>query len=182
VLDKVGGVADDAWHQHLAGRQLRLLPHAPLIFVSDVACLEGIGPRPHLEDQIDDVLERQVVGMRPVPAVPAQVVAHLLLGNADESVVDGIDAQPGESAIGLDRWFRLQHVPPVGQAGVVDLQYEPRHHHRPIFLAQCIGQSEQELFLGLVVFIEDKMAEPAGCEHRDERLLDLGTRAFDRGF
>ena len=43
------------------------------MLVSDVACLEGIGLRPHLEDQIDDVLERQVVGMRPVPAALAQV-------------------------------------------------------------------------------------------------------------
>jgi hypothetical protein len=27
------------------------------------------------------VLERQVVGVRPMPAAPAQVVAHLLLGD-----------------------------------------------------------------------------------------------------
>ena len=93
----------------LAGRQLCLLPHAPFMLVSDVACLEGIGLRPHLQDQIDDVLERQVVGVRPMPAAPAQVVAHLLLGNADKRVVDGIDAQPGEFAVGLDRRFGLQH-------------------------------------------------------------------------
>jgi hypothetical protein len=38
------------------------------------------------------VLQRQVVGVRPVPAAPAQVVAHPLFGNADKRVVDGIDA------------------------------------------------------------------------------------------
>src|SRR6516165_11217966 len=37
--------------------------------------LEGIGLRLDLEDQIDDVFERQVIGVRPVPAAPAQVVA-----------------------------------------------------------------------------------------------------------
>ena len=181
MFDKVGSVADDARHQHLARRQLRLLPHAPLMLVPHVAGLEGIGLRLHLEYQVDDVLERQVVGVRPMPAAPAQVVAHLLLGNADKRVVDGIDAQPGKFTIGLDRRFRLQHVPPVGQAGVVDLQYEPCRHHRPIFLAQGVGQSEQELFLGLVVFIEDEVVEPARCEHRDERLLDGGARALNRG-
>ena len=36
----------------------------------DVAGLEGIGLRLHLKDQIDDVLKRQVVGVRSVPAVP----------------------------------------------------------------------------------------------------------------
>ena len=45
VFDKVGGTADDTWHQHLAWRQLRLLPHAPLMLVAHVAGLEGIGLR-----------------------------------------------------------------------------------------------------------------------------------------
>ena len=36
VFDKVGGMADDTWHQHLAGRQLCLLQHAPLMLVSHV--------------------------------------------------------------------------------------------------------------------------------------------------
>ena len=63
VFDKVGGMADDAGHQHLARRQLCLLPHAPLMLVPHVGGLEGIGLRLHLDDQIDDVLERQVVGV-----------------------------------------------------------------------------------------------------------------------
>src|SRR6516165_9875972 len=46
VFDEVGGMADDAWHQHLARRQLRLLPHAPLMLVAHVAGLEGISLRP----------------------------------------------------------------------------------------------------------------------------------------
>jgi hypothetical protein len=89
VFDKVGGVAHDTRHQHLARWQLRLLPHTPLMLVPHVAGLEGIGLRPDIEDQVDDVLKRQVMGVRPVPAAPTQVVAHLLLGNADKRVVDG---------------------------------------------------------------------------------------------
>jgi len=91
MLDKVGGMADDTWHQHVARRQLRLLPHAPLMLVPHVARLEGIGLRLHLEDQVDDGSSgRSRVCM---PAAPAQVVTRLLLGNADKRVVDGIDAQ-----------------------------------------------------------------------------------------
>ena len=115
-----------------------------------------------------------------MPAAPTQVIAHALLGNAGERVVDGIDAPPGELAIGRDRGFGLQHVPPVGQARVIDLQDETGRHHRPVFLAQCVGQGEQEFVLGLVVFVEDEVVEPAGRQNRDERLLDRRTRVPDR--
>ena len=65
MFDKVGGMADDARHQHLARWEFCLLPYAPLMLVPHVGSLEGIGLRLHLEDQVDDVLERQVVGVRP---------------------------------------------------------------------------------------------------------------------
>jgi hypothetical protein len=84
------------------------------VLVPHIGGLEGIGLRPHREDEIDDVLERQIMGVRAMPAAPAQMIAHALLGNAGERVVDGIDTQPGELAIGRDRGFGLQHVPPVG--------------------------------------------------------------------
>ena len=49
-----------------------------------------------------------------------------------------------------------------------------------VFLAQRVGQREQEFVLGLVVFVEDEVVEPAGRQHRDERFLDRRTRALDR--
>ena len=42
VLDEFGGMADDTRHQHLARRQLRGLPDAPLMLVPHVGGLEGI--------------------------------------------------------------------------------------------------------------------------------------------
>ena len=62
---------------------------------------------------------------------------------------------------GIIRGFRLQHIPPVGEAGVVDLQDKPGRHHRAIFLMHRVGQGEQEFLLGRVVFVEDEMVEPA---------------------
>ena len=43
----------------------------------------------------------RVVGVRPVPAAPAQVIAHPLLGNADKRVIDGIDAMEADAQIRL---------------------------------------------------------------------------------
>ena len=62
VLDEVGGVADHTRHQHLARRQFRLLPYPPLVLVPHIGSLERISLRLHVEDQIDDVLERQIMG------------------------------------------------------------------------------------------------------------------------
>ena len=82
MLDNVGGVADHARHDDLAGRQLDVLPDCPFVLVTDVAGLETVGLCAHLEHEIDDLLERQVVRVRAVPAAPAEVVAHAILGDA----------------------------------------------------------------------------------------------------
>jgi hypothetical protein len=57
---------------------------------------------------------------------------------------------------------------------------KPAATNRPVFLAQRVGEGEQEFVFGLVVFVKDEMVEPTGCQYRDERLLDRGSRAFDR--
>ena len=64
VLDKVGSVADDARHQHLAGRQIRLLPDAPLVLVSDIAG-SGVGTR--------DGLSRNSLDARRAPSTSARI-------------------------------------------------------------------------------------------------------------
>src|SRR5580658_3664702 len=80
MLDDVGGVADNAWDQDLAVGQLGVPPDLPLVLVADIAGLDRERPGPDLQQHIDDVLEGQVGGMRPVPAAPADVIADLLFG------------------------------------------------------------------------------------------------------
>jgi len=69
-------MADNARHQHLARRQPCVLPHS--CSCRTLAGLEGGSLRLHLEDHLDDVLERQFVGARAKPAAPAQMIAHPL--------------------------------------------------------------------------------------------------------
>src|SRR5215470_14047550 len=148
-------------HQYLAGRHLDRLPGPPFVLMSHVAGLEGIGLRLNRENQIDDVFQRQVVSMRTVPAAPTEVVTHLLFRNADERVIDCFGAQLGELAVLFHGRLGLDHVPPVGKARIVDLQHETRRNHRAVFFAHGLSQGEQKLFIGVVVFIENKMVEPA---------------------
>src|SRR5262245_13660463 len=126
MLDEVSRMTYDTRHQYLAGRHLDHLPGSPLVLMSHVAGLEGIGLRLNRENQIDDVFQRQVVSMRTVPAAPTKVVTHLLFRNADERVIDCFGAQLGELAVLFHGRLGLDHVPPVGKARIVDLQHESR--------------------------------------------------------
>src|SRR5262249_50104016 len=139
MLDEVGRMTYDTRHQYLAGRHLDRLPGSPFVLMSHVAGLEGIGLRLNRENQIDDVFQRQVVGMRTVPAAPTEVVTHLLFRNADERVINCFDAQLGELAVLFDGRLGLDHVPPVGKARIVDLQHESCRNHRAVFFAHALS-------------------------------------------
>src|SRR5581483_10331305 len=52
VLHDVRVVADHAGDKDLAVRQLRVLPHLPLMVVSRVSGLDGVGLRLYLEDNV----------------------------------------------------------------------------------------------------------------------------------
>ena len=91
VLDDVSGVADDARDQDFPVGQLNGLPDFPLVLVPDVASLDRVSANANLKQDVDDVPERQVGGMRPVPAAPADVVADPILGQTAQRVVEGFD-------------------------------------------------------------------------------------------
>jgi hypothetical protein len=80
-------VRDDAGDQQLAVRQLRLLPHPPLVLVPRVAGLEGIGAGVDAEHNVDDVLQIEVVHPRTHIDAVTGVIAHPLGRDAGERVV-----------------------------------------------------------------------------------------------
>ena len=80
VLDDVGGVADDARDQDFSVGQLDVSPDFPLVLVPDVAGLDRVSANANLKQDVDDVPEWQIGGMRPVPAAPAYVAADPILG------------------------------------------------------------------------------------------------------
>src|SRR5215469_9959558 len=79
VLDQVRGVRDDAGNQDLAVRQLDVLPQVVLVLVPRVGRFNQVGTGLDLEHDVHDVRERDVVGVRAVPAAPAQVVSDAVL-------------------------------------------------------------------------------------------------------
>ncbi len=78
----------------LPGRELCTFPHAPLMGVTRIGGLEGIMADSHLQHEIDDLFERHVESMRPVPAAPANVIARekrveMIVGDHDDDFGDG---------------------------------------------------------------------------------------------
>src|SRR5262245_38080387 len=65
--------------------------YTPLVRVAWLGRFDGIRPGPDSQHEVDDVAQAEVVEMRSLPAPPAEVIAHAVLGNAGQGVVQGVD-------------------------------------------------------------------------------------------
>ena len=93
MLDHVGGVADDAGDEHFVLRQLDVFPDPPFVLVARIGAFDDEGADIHAEDEIDDVFERHVGGVRPGPTAPADVIADAVRRQAFDRVVEHLDLQ-----------------------------------------------------------------------------------------
>ena len=84
MFDDVGGMTDDAGHQRLAFRPAGAPPYFPFVFVPRVGGLQGVAPRVHLQHEIDDVAERDVVLVGTVP-LPQHTCRRTISGGTPDS-------------------------------------------------------------------------------------------------
>ena len=174
MLDDVRRVADDARGERLAGRQVDVLPDAPLVLVARVGVLVEVGAGVDLEHELQDVAQRDVVGVRSVPAAPADVVADLVLRNPLERVVERGDARLGPRPVVVHRAGGHEDVVHERDVGVVDLEVEPRVDDRPVLLGQGVGDAEQRGLLGSVVLVDEARKAGGGRDDGQEALLRPG--------
>ena len=92
MLDQVRCVAYDPGDKQLAIGQFRFFPDPPFMLVADVAGFNRVDACVNAEHQVDDVPQRNVGGVRAVPASPANVVADAILRQPAERMIDGINA------------------------------------------------------------------------------------------
>src|ERR1700704_141166 len=55
MFHHIGGMADDAWNERLAGGQFHILPDLPFVLVSRIGALDHIGADVDAQDEIDNV-------------------------------------------------------------------------------------------------------------------------------
>src|SRR6185312_14657381 len=70
-LEKVRRVTDDAWDQDLAVGQSHIAPHIPVGFMANVCGFDAIRANLQLLQDINEVAQRRIRTVRPVPAAPA---------------------------------------------------------------------------------------------------------------
>ena len=99
------------------------------------------------------------------------MVAHALLGNVRERMVERLDARCGELAVlrGIGR--RILHIVASHELWIVDLQQESGVDNRLVFSLHRVGNREQESLFGGVVLVNPPGNNGAGRHGRDECLL-----------
>ena len=172
VLDDIGRVTDDTGDQDLAVGQFDVLPDLPFMRVTDIAGFDRERPGTHLQQHVDDAPERQVGGVRPVPAAPADVITDAILRQTAQRVIERLDPHRGEFLVFLDAGLRIGHVPGVRQAGIVELQHEARLDDGLVFLAHRLAERLEERLVRRVVPVLPP-CEASRSNRSDEPLLGL---------
>jgi hypothetical protein len=81
------------------------------------------------------------------------VVAHAVLGNAGQGVVEGVEVPGLRLSVLLERRSRDQHVPRLAQPGIVDLEDEAGIDDGPVLGLEGLGDREHVGVLGRIVAI-----------------------------
>ena len=146
------------------------------MLVPNVAGLDGIGLRLDPEHHVDNVTQRNVGGVRPMPAAPADVIANAIFGNAGERVIERIDPQRRVTLVVRQRRLRIKHVPGIRQAGIVELQHKAGVDDGPILNAQRLGDAFEECFgVGVMAILSAaEHFQAADRNRRDKGFFHAG--------
>ncbi len=190
MLDVARLAFDHARYQHFAFGHLDRLEHDPLVAVPGIRRLELDRVRLRLPHHVDDVLERNVVVVRPRIVAPAQVHADLLRGNVHERPVERFDVQLHALAKAGEVEISELRVPPHREVRAVDLQRDARGGDGLVLVPHRLGDREDVLFVRpVVVVLEEergharrgrgqKTAGRAVCFQRGLQPLGVDARRF----
>ena len=123
--------------------------------------------------------ERNIGSVRAVPAAPADVKADAVRRQPAQRVIERLHAHLLEFLELPKRRLRIDHVPVVRQARIVDLQHDAGIDDRLVLVAHRLGRGEQEFLLGLVIKI-DAAGEAARADRAHEAFFGAarGERFF----
>src|ERR1700676_978047 len=175
-------MGDDAGNENLAGRQLHLFPDGDFMLVARVGAFDQISLRLYLQDDIDDAIEFEIVSVGPMPAAPAQVIAHAFLRNVPQRVIERRDPHRAAGAKGIKPHADADAIPQRRQPGVVDLQDQAGRDNRLVFDAHRLGDGEHILLVIFVVAIAAIDFEAGRGGRGQEYVLGSGDRDGDVDF
>src|SRR5271169_487157 len=153
MFHHIGRMGDDARNEDFAGRQLDLFPHRILMLVPRVGALDEKSLRPDLEHDVGDALEFEIIGVRAVPAAPAQMIAHAIFRDVAQRMIERLDPHLAPPAERIEPHGHADAIPQRRQPGIVDLQDKAGTGDRLVFDPHRLGDGEDILFVILVVAI-----------------------------
>ena len=162
-----------AGDEDLAHGQLDRLPHCPLMGVVRVGRLEGVGPGPDAQHNVNDIFQRHVGRVWAVPAAPAHMVANAVLGQTRQGLIEGLHPTHGKGAIVRQGGLRVRRIVLRHQARIVDLQDEARVDDGLILVLHGVGDSGEVIVRAWVILIAALQLDGAGSHGRDEGLFHL---------
>src|SRR6266853_4187357 len=110
-----------------------------------------------------------------MPASPTEVIAHPVLGDAAQRMIQRLNAYPAPALEGFEAHADADAVPQRGQPGVVDLQDNARLDDSLVLLTQGFRQSEDEVFF-LRIILVGAIDFQAGGSRAGQEQVASGTR------
>ena len=105
-----------------------------------------------------------------------RVIAHPVLGQPRQRVVDGLHPQRGEVPVFLNGRRRIRHTVLGNHSGVIDLQDEPGLDDGAVLLLHGVGDGEQVLLLGGVILVSALQFDGSRRTRGDERFVGIHRR------
>ena len=147
---------DHARAQNLVLGQRVRLEIRELVRVARVGALEQHGLRPGAPDDVGDVAEVDVAGVRARVVAPAQVHPQPLGRDVAQCVVERGDVQADALAEVVEREVRELHVAAHRQVRAIDLQRNSRVGDRLVLVPQALGEREHVLLVVGVVPVREE--------------------------
>ena len=168
---------DDPGDQHLVVGDPGVAQILPFMGVARIGRLERQPGRARPQRHLDDLGERDVVGVRPLVIAPAQMHAHRVGRDVGGRMVEGGDVALGDAQEFVVGEVLVLIVPGRAEIGRVDLQDEAGLVDRLVFLLQRIGQGLDVGILVAVVAVGHEFGQHPRRGGVHERLVGLGRGA-----
>ena len=162
-----------AGDQHLAFGQLHTFKDCIFMRVARVGSFELDGMRARCPDKVDDILKRHVMMMRPRIIAPTHVHPQPLWRDVGRGVIKCCDVKLHRFAKARKVKLAELCVAAHGEIGAIDLQDDARIRNRLIFVAQPFGDSEDIVFVLVVIFVAEEERGDAGGGGAHEGLSPI---------
>ena len=174
VLDVVALRFDDARADDLAVGHTEALECCPLVCMTRVRTLEQHGAWLGGPDDVDEVVDGNVVVVRPGIVAPAQVHAQLFDRDVPYRMVECCDVHLDGVAELLEAHVGVGAVATHGEVGAVELQGGTRRGDGFVFVTHRFSDGEHVFLACGVVLVAEEQRDDAGGRGAAEDLLDTG--------